>query len=207
VIAAGPNVRIRHRVASDGENEYRWRSDPESARYNGVAPNKGLLREFLDAFVYELRTGRSDREQFAIDTIDGTHVGSVMLYNFSRGGEGAELGITLGEEAIRGRGLGREAVILILRWAWNNRAIRGVYLHTLEWNERAIRCFRAAGFGEVARVLRDDQALVRMEVRREWWLLWEMEGRFALAPAQGAQSAAGDEGSPRPASGESALVG
>ena len=180
VIATGPNVRLRHRIAEDGPNEFRWRSDPESARYNGAAANQEPFERFLDAFAFELQNGRSDREQYAIETLDGEHIGTVMLYNFSRGNEGAELGITIGEESVRGRGLGREAVTLLLRWAWQNRSIRGVYLHALEWNERAMRCFRAAGFGDVARVIRDGQALVRMEVRREWWLLWEMEGRFEL---------------------------
>ena len=203
VIASGPNVRLRLRVGSDGEDEFRWRSDEESAKFNGVAPNKVRLREFLDAFVYELRTGRSDREQFAIDRSDGTHIGTVMLYNHSRGGEGAELGITIGEEETRGQGLGREAIILLLGWVWNNRPLRGVYLHALEWNERAIRCFAGAGFSEVARVVRDGQALVRMEVRREWWLLWEMEGRFSLArPGPESTQEQADELS---AGGESAL--
>ena len=111
-----------------------------------------------------------------------------MLYNVGRGGDSAELGISLGEEGARGRGLGREAVIVLLRWAWNNRPLRLVYLHALEWNQRAIRAFRAAGFDETARVIRDGQVFVRMEVRREWWLLWEMEGRFTSEDDRGSQA-------------------
>jgi hypothetical protein len=56
--------------------------------------------------------------------------------------------------------------------------LRVVYLHVLEWNERAARCFSRSGFDPVARVLRDGQAFTRMESRREWWLLWDAEGRF-----------------------------
>ncbi len=188
VLAAGPNVRIRFRARADAADEFRWRSDPETARYDGRDPNKEPFERFLDAFGYELAYGRNDREQFAIDTTDGQHIGTVMLYNVGRGGDSAELGISLGEEGARGRGLGREAVIVLLRWAWNNRPLRLVYLHALEWNQRAIRAFRAAGFDETARVIRDGQVFVRMEVRREWWLLWEMEGRFTSEDDRGSQA-------------------
>ena len=187
VLAEGPNVRIRLRVRDDGPDEFRWRSDPETARFDGRAPNKDPFAPFLDAFGYELAYGRNDREQFALDTIDGQHIGTVMLYNFGRGHESCELGISLGEDSSRGRGLGREAVIVALRWVWNNRPVRTVFLHALDWNERAIRCFRGAGFDETAKVFRHGQALIRMEVKREWWLLWEMEGRFNLAPAGSSQ--------------------
>jgi RimJ/RimL family protein N-acetyltransferase len=183
IVIAGPNVRIRLRTRSDGTDEFRWRSDPETSRFDGRAANHEPLDRFLDAFAQELAYPRNDRIQFALDTIDGRHIGTVMLYNFGRDGESAELGISIGEPAARGRGLGREAVILMLRWAWANRPLRSVHLHALAWNERAIACFRNAGFAPTVRANRDGQDLVRMEVRREWWLLWEMEGRFALAPA------------------------
>lgn len=188
VLASGPNVRIRFRARVDAADEFRWRSDPETARYDGRDPNKESFERFLDAFGHELAYGRNDREQFAIDTVDGQHIGTVMLYNVGRGGDSAELGISLGDEGARGRGLGREAVIVLLRWAWNNRPLRLVYLHALEWNQRAIRAFRAAGFDETARVIRDGQVFVRMEVRREWWLLWEMEGRFTSEDDRGSQA-------------------
>ena len=192
VLTSGPNVRIRFRVRDDVKDEYRWRTDPDNAKYDGRPAYTEPFERFLDAFGYELTHGLNDREQFAIDSNDAEHIGTLMLYNFEPGGESAEFGISLGEESVRGRGLGREATITFLRWTWNNRPLRSVYLHVLEWNERAVRSFRAAGFGETARVLRDGQALLRMEVRREWWLLWEMEGRFDLSPVP--ESAA--DGSP-----------
>lgn len=182
LLAQGPNVRIRLRTRSDGADEFRWRSDPETSRFDGRAANHEPLERFLDGFAQELVYPRNDREHYAVDTADGRHIGTVMLYNFGRSGDSAELGISLGEAGFRDRGLGYEAVIVLLRWAWSNRPLRAIHLHALAWNERAIACFRKAGFAPTVRVLRDGQELVRMEVRREWWLLWEMEGRFTLSP-------------------------
>lgn len=196
VVATGPNVRIRLRVRDDAADEYRWRSDPETARFDGREPYREPFKRFLDIFGYELAYGRTDREQFAIDSLDGEHLGTVMLYNFSRGEEAAEFGISLGQEGWRGRGLGREAVVVFLRWAWQNRPVRRIYLHALDWNERALRCFSGAGFELVARVLRDDQVFMRMEVRREWWLLWDMEGRFPLVAPKGQPPEMAESGGP-----------
>ncbi|MEO8540090.1 MAG: GNAT family N-acetyltransferase [bacterium] len=178
VLAAGPNVRIRLRVIEDAEAEYRWRTDPENAKFDGRPAYQEPFQRFLDLVGYELSYGRNDREQYAIEDHDGRHLGTVMLYNFSGGGDSAEFGITLGEESARGAGIGREAVAVFLRWIWNNRPVREIYLHALEWNERALKCFRSAGFDETARVLRNGNAFIRMDVRREWWLLWDAEGRF-----------------------------
>lgn len=193
LVAEGPNVRIRLRTRSDGADEFRWRSDPETSRFDGRPANHEPFERFLDAFAQELVYPRNDREQFAIDTADGRHIGTVMLYNFGRGGDSAELGISIGETAARDRGLGYEAIVLLLRWAWENHPLRSVHLHALAWNERAIACFRKAGFAPTVRVMREGQELVRMEVRREWWLLWEMEGRFPLRkPDNGDTSAQGE---------------
>lgn len=196
VLAAGPNVRIRLRRKSDAEDEYRWRADPETARFNGRAAVTEPFQQFLDLVAYELNYGVNDREQFALETNDGRHIGTVMLYNFGRGGESAELGITIGEEAMRGAGLGREAITVFLRWIWNNRPLRVVFLHVLEWNERAERCFARSGFDPVARVLREGQAFTRMEARREWWLLWDAEGRFQFEPATAPDGTEADPANP-----------
>lgn len=179
VLAAGPNVRIRLRRRSDADGEYRWRTDSELARYNGRTPSTETFQDYLDLVLYELNYGVNDREQFAIETAAGRHIGTLMLYNFGR--DEAEFGVTIGEADCRDAGLGREAVTTFVRWVWNNRPLRTLYLHVLEWNERAERCFLRSGFDPVARVLRDGQAYVRMDARREWWLLWDAEGRFAPA--------------------------
>ncbi len=178
VLAEGLRVRIRLRTREDAPDEYRWRADSENARFDGRPAYRETLEQFIELVRFEVAHGRNDREQFSIERTDGKHLGTVMLYNFSQHGDAAELGITLGDDENRGQGLGRDAVAIFLRWVWNNRAIRMIYLNALEWNERAIRCFRSSGFDEVARVLRDGQAFTRMEVRREWWLLWDAEGRF-----------------------------
>ena len=95
-----------------------------------------------------------------------------------RRGRRFEERIVIGPAAHRGRGLGTAATVAFLRFLWQTYPFRRIYLHVLEWNAAARSSFRKAGFSETARVLRDHAVLIRMEVRREWWLLWDAEGRF-----------------------------
>lgn len=179
VIATGRNVQIRRKVTGDAEDDFRWRSDPENARFDGEAPMRQTFAQFLQQLEADLAFGQPEKELFAILDTKGAHIGNVMYYNAGATRAEAELGISIGVEALRSAGLGTEATIVFLRHLWWNYPFRRIYLHTLAWNERAIRCFRSAGFDEVARGLVAGELMVRMEARREWWLLWDAEGRFA----------------------------
>ena len=178
VVAREQAFSIRFKVREDFADDYRWRRDAETARLDG----NPVLELPFDAFVRlvekELLFGDPNRMSFSIDSADGVHIGNIMMYNFAGGREAAEFGISIGEDAQRGRGIGTAAAVAFLRYVWRNLPFRRVFLHTYEWNERAHRSFAAAGFSEVDRVLRGGERLIRMEARREWWLLWESEGRF-----------------------------
>ena len=179
VVARGPAVRIRRKVRGDAEDDYRWRTNPENARYDGEAVLQQTFDEFLQQVESELAFGAPEMEFFAITDEVGRHIGNVMYYHADSYLGEAEFGLTLGEDADRDRGIGTQAAILFMRFVWQNYPFRRVYLHTLAWNERAIACFRRAGFDEATRLMRNGEPFVRMEARREWWLLWDGEGRFA----------------------------
>lgn len=189
VVATGPRLRIRHKTRDDAIDDYAWRRDPENARLNGMLPFSEGFTRFLQVFEHDLAFGQPDRAQFAIETSTGVHIGSVMFYNADHGRETAEFGISIGDARYRGAGLGREATVVFLRYAWQTFPFRTFYLHTLEWNERAHRCFLASGFNDVALVERGGDRFIRMEARREWWLLWDMEGRFGTAAPPPAERA------------------
>ncbi|GIW13101.1 MAG: hypothetical protein KatS3mg062_0540 [Tepidiforma sp.] len=180
VVARGPNLILRRRRREDAIDEFAWRRDPETARLNGQHPAPPSFARFLETFEQEWRLAGHGRDQLAIDTIDREHIGTIMYYN-AEAGDSAELGITIGDPRRRGRGLGREAVVLFLRRLFAAHPFRDIYLHTLESNLPARRAFTAAGFSPTVVVLRQGERYVRMEARREWWLLWDMEGRFAFA--------------------------
>lgn len=179
VLVRAARIVVRHRTSDDALDDFHWRRDPEIARFDAREPYPGSFSEFLGAYLAEVQLPDPSRAAFAVDTGTGIHIGSVMYYNVSAGGESAEIGVTIGRAAYRDSGFGTEAVVAFLQLVWATTPIRRLYLHTLQWNERARRCFAKAGFVEQAIVIRGDASFLRMDVQREWWLLWEQEGRFA----------------------------
>ncbi len=174
-------VRIRERMASDALDEYRWRRDTELAKFDASEPLTMSYSDYLRHFERELATVDPTRRAFALEAADGRHIGTIMYYNGTVAGT-AEFGISVAESGYRDAGVGVAATRLFLRGRWDTERIRVVTLHTLEWNERAIRCFNRSGFEPNARVFRKQNWFLRMEARREWWLMWDLEGRFNRKP-------------------------
>jgi RimJ/RimL family protein N-acetyltransferase len=195
VARVGPLI-IRQKVESDHADDYAWRCDPEVARYDGNRPLTMSFAEYVRHVEREAALGPLERCSFGLVLEDGRHIGNIMYYNAGPSRESAELGLTIGAADCRGQGLGSAATIAFLRYIWREYPFRRIYLHTLEWNARARRCFENAGFAAIARVFRNDQWFIRMEARREWWLLWDQEGRFAARETALRASRTGDAAAP-----------
>jgi RimJ/RimL family protein N-acetyltransferase len=105
------------------------------------------------AAMYEQRRVDPDEVNFAMVTsgAGGTLIGQCGLFRHDHVARTAELGMTIGEREYWGRGIGREAVSLLVEYAFQVRNLRKVHLSVHATNERAIRAYRAAGFVEEGR--------------------------------------------------------
>ena len=178
MVARAGALRIRRKHKGDFAQDYAWRLDPELARFDGNAPTDMSFEEFVRRVEPEALWDGHSRKSFSIETQDGVHIGNVMFYNVGPAGERAEIGLTIADADWQGRGNGAALTVAFLRYLWTHHPFRRIDLRTLAWNERAVRCFARAGFEEVGRAERAGEAVICMEARREWWLLWDAEGRF-----------------------------
>ncbi len=64
---------------------------------------------------------------------------------------------------------GYDAVTTLLDHLFSEKNLKRVYLHTLEWNKRAQRCFSKSGFNPVKSVRRMSQDFILMEVLKDDW--------------------------------------
>ena len=180
VIADLGGIRIRTRLPGDVLDEFHWRRDPELARLNASAPYTGSFSSFAEQQERQALYEGDTMASFALETKERRHIGTVLYFNVDHADGSAEYGITIGVQSMLSSGIGTAVTIAVLRHVWTTTPLRRIQLHVLEQNARAIRCFQKAGFEECDRVLRGEAGtLVRMDVRREWWLLWDSEGRFA----------------------------
>jgi RimJ/RimL family protein N-acetyltransferase len=51
----------------------------------------------------------ANRRQFAVDTLEGRHIGNCAYYNIDKGGGEAEVGIMIGERSYWDKGYGTAA--------------------------------------------------------------------------------------------------
>jgi RimJ/RimL family protein N-acetyltransferase len=101
------------------------------------------------AFANFLSTVANDpaRVLFAIRLAGVTQaVGFVLFSSISAVNRSAELGIRIGRENERGRGIGTAAMSLALDYAWTHLNLARVQLKVMADNPRAIRAYAKAGF-------------------------------------------------------------
>ena len=168
-IIRGEKVVIRGKRIEDAPDDYAWRTDEELAKLDASQPLRMTYRDFLRFSKDELFYSGGTSRRLAIDTYDGEHIGNCMYYDVDLRRGRAELGIRIGKREYWGRGYGTDAVSALLEYVFANMSIDLVYLHTLEWNERARRAFAKAGLRETVNVRRSGLDFVKMEIGRQEW--------------------------------------
>jgi RimJ/RimL family protein N-acetyltransferase len=132
VILEGERVRLRPAVAGDLPAYTRWFTDVEFRRYMG--PGRDVLPALLSP--------PPDNANFSVETAEGRLIGLVMITNVRTVNRSCALGyVGIGEKDCWDQGLGTEIVKLALRYCFRELNMHQVYIHTIEYNERARRCY------------------------------------------------------------------
>jgi RimJ/RimL family protein N-acetyltransferase len=164
------NVLLRPKKFEDASYDYMWRCDEELATLDATTPLKQSYSEFLFFYREDILATFPLARKFAIDTLDGKHIGNCMCYDIDLTYNEAEIGIMIGDRAYWGKSYGYNAMLGLINHIFGSTNIKRLYLHTLNWNHRAISCFKKCGFTEVRTVYRQNQALTHMHLLRDQWL-------------------------------------
>ena len=168
-VIRGEKVVIRGKRIEDAPDDYAWRTDQELAKLDASQPLRMSYRDFLRFSKDELLYSGGTSRRLAVDTFDGEHIGNCMYYDVDHRRGRAELGIMIGKREYWGRGYGTDAVAALLTHVFTTLSIDLVYLHTLEWNQRARRAFAKSGLRETGTVRRSGLDFVKMEIGRQEW--------------------------------------
>jgi RimJ/RimL family protein N-acetyltransferase len=158
VIVAAPTLvgeRVMLRPYSAGFSAaelarvFGWACDPAVLALAGGLPVDLSFEAFRDQFLDQLPRHNSEKEQvFVVLDETGAAIGRAGLFALEqrRRPHEAELGIVIGERSHWGRGYGREAVRLLVRFGFEDVGLERITLYTYPENVRARRAFEAAGF-------------------------------------------------------------
>lgn len=151
-----------------------WYGDPEVWRLTSWAPSP-LSPPAVERLFEDRELSGAD-DSFAIH-VKGEEepIGVISLMNISEANASAELSVIVGSPEDRHRGLGAEAISLLLDHGFGTRNLYRVGLSVFEYNGEAIAAYEKLGFrteGRLRRALRRDgefhDAILMSVLRPEW---------------------------------------
>lgn len=147
---ASDRVRLRPLDERDRLAVRRWMADPDVIRFTVLVPGPEYspVRPYAPAAADRyLKTlmGEHTRRSFAI-LLDERHVGNVGLKELDLARGTAECFIEIGEADVRGLGVGRRAMELLLGHAFEELGLDEITLGVFEFNQPARALYRRLGF-------------------------------------------------------------
>jgi RimJ/RimL family protein N-acetyltransferase len=159
----GKNIKLRPKCIQDAATDYNWRIDPELCQLDAASTTDSSFKEFLEHYREQLRFPVPGL-RFAIETMDGRHIGNCSLFNVDDGDKKVELGIMIGDKTFWGQGYGTDAILTLLNYVFTQTDWQNVFLKTLVWNVRAQKCFKKCGFTSNGTVRYSGLNFILMEI-------------------------------------------
>ena len=165
----GSKIKLRSKRLADARDDYTWQTDPELARLDAAPLLTTTFAQYLSDYAGGLRYPSSTRYRFAIETLEGNHIGNCVCYDINETKGEAELGIMIGNRDYWDNGYGADAVATLVNYIFGQTSLRRIYLKTLDSNRRAWKCFEKCGFTPYGHLVKDGFSFVLMQIHREQW--------------------------------------
>ena len=153
-ILAGDHVILRAFEREDAERCYRWMNDPNIVRT--------LKSRYPIAFQYEMdwldramRPTPTERH-FAIERKDDrNHIGNASIHDIDWVSRTAALGLFIGEPTAWNRGFGTDAILTIVRFAFEELNFQKLRINVFDYNEKAKHILLNHGFIQEGKLARE----------------------------------------------------
>ena len=162
-------IKLRDKRLADALDDYAWGTDAKLAELDAAPVLTTTFHQYLADYTCALHHPPPKRYPFAIETIEGKHIGNCVYYNVNKANKDSELGIMIGNRNYWDKGYGTEAVTILLRHIFGETKLNRVYLKTLDSNQRARRCFEKCGFIPYGHMNKDGYNFVLVEIHRQQW--------------------------------------
>jgi RimJ/RimL family protein N-acetyltransferase len=166
MIIFGDKIQLRDKLPQDARLDYQWETDPEIARLDARTALRLNFNEYQRQHLAAISAPLPGSRLFAIIAPDDNHIGNCMYYRVKNSAETSR-GIIIGNRDYWRHGYGRDAVLTLSRHVFATLTISQVGLRTLDWNERALRCFGKCGFTVVNHRDMKGQRFTFMELTRQ----------------------------------------
>ncbi len=169
----GKNICLRSLTKKDFDKTFKWHNDLELKNLTLSHPFPVTDVQEEEWYNSLLKDSSNKNVYFGIeDKSNKELVGIIFLSKINMIHQTCWLGIFLGEESARGKGFGKEAVSLIVNYAFESLHLRKVSLEVVKTNKNAITLYKKLGFvqeGEMKKQVFIDgkySDLILMSVKR-----------------------------------------
>lgn len=145
----GENIYLSPISVEDAKAFTGWMNDFNVTDY--VLRSHEVMTEEIERAWLEKTQKNGDCILSIVRKEDDKVIGDVGLHNVNHINRTATLGIFIGDNEDRNKGLGTEAIRLILDFGFNYLNLKNVNLALLECNTRALKCYQKVGFKEYGR--------------------------------------------------------
>lgn len=136
----------------------RWINDPDTRQFlMRFAP---VMLEGEEKWLSEMAAGTAHMSAVSnvvfllVDKSTNKRVGSMGLHRIDWKNRNAITGTMIGERHSRNKGLGSDAKMLLLNWAFNELGLNKVESRVLAFNDRSLAYGKKCGYQEVGRLHR-----------------------------------------------------
>jgi diamine N-acetyltransferase len=140
----GKQVCLRPLEREDAEKYRQWVNNPEIlSLVDRVLP---VTAEEHNRW-YEAIIDEPTTVIFALDTLpEGQFIGCVWLHEIDYRHRHGEVRIVIGDKQYWGKGIGQEALSVLIQFAFKQLNLHKLYAYVLTANTRALKAFETAGF-------------------------------------------------------------
>ena len=175
----GEKIILRPLKVEDLEKTCHWRNNLELIRLTqGIRFPKTVEME-KEWFNYALSDKSNRNIYFGIDVIESnSFIGLIQLTNIDYISGTAVLGYVIGEKEKRGKGYGKEAKKLIIKYAFQTLNLRKITEYNVSFNEAAIKMnLNSTGFRQEGKLIKHvyydieyHDVLIFSVLKEDWFL-------------------------------------
>lgn len=142
----GKDIYLRELEAEDiNENYQQWFNDSEVCRFNSHHRFPNYRQNMQDYYDHVIKS-KNNLILAIVDKQTDKHIGNISLQDIDQINRSAELAIIIGDKNYWGRGVGKEAVNLIVRHGFKSINLNRIYCGTADNNVGMQKIAEACGF-------------------------------------------------------------
>ncbi len=146
----GDRIYLSPMCIEDAEKYVEWFCSFKTT--DGIRKSAGIMSVEAERNWIQKTLENCDLQFAIVDLETNELIGNCGFPRINHQDRSAEVGIFIGKEDNRGKGYGQEALKILQDFGFNYLNLHSIMLNVMSFNERAIACYKKAGFKEAGRL-------------------------------------------------------